>query len=173
MHIREQIKNLLSERQISVRALSQKSAVRRQSIMHFLKGGGIHIDNLQKIMEAIGCEMVITPRNKQTSQDAPRFKQRLKFNAAELAKFCKKNSIARLKVFGSVLREDFSNESDIDVVIELKKPVSFFELAAIEEKLQKIFRTKHKLDVVTPGSLSPLIADEIKNASEVVYEKAA
>ena len=43
--------------------------------------------------------------------------QRLQVNSEELEQFCQSNLIAELAVFGSILRDDFSSNSDVDVLI--------------------------------------------------------
>jgi hypothetical protein len=49
--------------------------------------------------------------------------------------FCRRNHIRKLAFFGSVLREDFSPDSDIDVLVEFEPDagVGFFELYDIEQ----------------------------------------
>lgn len=169
MDIRTKFNQLLKDSGFSIRALSQKSGVRRQTIMRFLAGGNIHILNLEKLLSSLGQEVVFRTSVRPVSE----LKGRLNFDEKALKKFCRKNSIKYLAVFGSVLRDDFGKDSDIDVLIELKKPVSFFKFDEIEGGLKKIFKTSHKLDLVTQNSISPLIASEINNTSEVLYEEAA
>ena len=41
-------------------------------------------------------------------------------NDRELAAFCAKYGVARLSLFGSVLREDFEDRSDVDVLVEFR-----------------------------------------------------
>lgn len=168
MSIRLDLKRILEEKGLSVRRLSIESGVRRQSIMRFLAGGNIHITNLEKILSSVGYAILLRKKN-----TASNIGGKFSFDPNELGKFCKKNSITRLAVFGSVLRTDFKKDSDIDLLIKFAKPVSFFGFAKIEKDLQKIFKTTHKLDIVTANSISPLIADEIKGTSEVIYEEAA
>lgn len=78
-----------------------------------------------------------------------------------------------LALFGSVLRDDFAKESDIDILVDFEKPIGFFDLANFEADLRQLFHTSHPLDVVTVKSLSPLMAGNVINSSEVVYDKAA
>lgn len=172
MDIRTKIRTLFESSGYSIRRIAQKSGVRRQSIMHFLKGGNIHIRNLEKILSELGYQLNVS---RQTPAYLVSFNlaQNLKFDQDRVAMFCQEKGISFLAVFGSVLRKDFKKDSDIDIIIKLKKPVSFFELADLEEGIRKLFRTHRRLDVVTPDSVSPLLAEEIKNTSEVIYEEAA
>ena len=48
-----------------------------------------------------------------------------------LADFCRRHHIRRLALFGSVLRDDFTPQSDVDVLVEFDRPVGLFELAAL------------------------------------------
>lgn len=169
MDIRKGISSILEEYGISIRGLSERSGVRRQSIANFLNGGNIHIKNLEKMLSAIGYEMVIS-RGK---ADPSFLEERLKFRRKDIAGFCKENDISYLAVFGSATRGDFGRKSDVDIIVKFKKPVSFFELSEIERGLGKIIKGGHRLDLVTINSVSPLLADEIKGTSEVIYEEAA
>lgn len=169
MDIRDEILGILKDLNISVRNLSKMSSVRRQSIARFLSGGNIHIKNLEKILSALGYEMNVTRRK----NDPSFLEKRLKFKRKNILNFCKKNNLSYLAIFGSATRADFGKDSDIDIVVKFKKPVSFFELAEVEKSLRKIIKCGNKLDFVTANSVSPFLADEIKNTSEVIYEEAA
>ena len=136
--------------------------------MQFLSGGNIHIDNLEKLAVALECELVIS-RNKGASL----LGSRLSIDKKKLERFCKKNGVSSVALFGSVLREDFKKGSDIDVMIKMKRPVNFFELADVEAGLKDIFNTKHKLDIVTEEGLSHLIRPDVERSKEVIYEEAA
>ena len=70
---------------------------------------------------------------------------------AEIADFCRRHQIARLSLFGSVLREDFSLSSDIDVLVEFLpgKAPGFIAFAGMQMELSKILgRT---VDLRTPA----------------------
>ena len=60
---------------------------------------------------------------------------------AKIAAFCQKWRISRLEVFGSVLRNDFGPESDIDVLATFEPGAlpSLFGLVEAELELQEIF----------------------------------
>ncbi len=68
----------------------------------------------------------------------------------KIEEFCQRNRIARLAFFGSVLRDDFRNDSDIDVLVEFEVgiPVGFFELNDMEQELSGMFGGR-KVDVNT------------------------
>ncbi len=165
MDTRKQIQYLIQNKNLSIRELSRKSGVRRLSIMRFLDGGNIHIDNLQKLLVSLGYTLTLTPATGNPIK--------IKIDHRALAKICKRHHVKMLALFGSVLRDDFSKESDIDILVDFEKPIGFFDLAKFETDLRYLFHTSHPLDVVTVKSLSPLIAGNVINSSEVVYDKAA
>ena len=174
MEIRLKIVQLIKDARLSVRALSEKSGVRRQSISHFLAGGNLHLNNLEKILNALGYELSINKIGEQKIiKEKSFFKKRVQVSSEQIRKFCEANNIKYMAVFGSVLRKDFREDSDIDVMIELEKPISYFEFMELELKIKKLFSTDHELDVVTVSSVSPLIKKEIEKSKEVLYEKAA
>ena len=83
-----------------------------------------------------------------------------------VAEFCRRNHIRRLAFFGSVLREDFRPDSDVDVLVEFepgrKTFDAFVHLALFLEDL-----LGRRVDLLTPESLSPYIGPHI--LSEVRY----
>jgi hypothetical protein len=91
----------------------------------------------------------------------------------EIAAFCRRNGIRRLALFGSVLREDFGPDSDVDVLVEFQPDTSvgFFELYDMEQELSDILGGK-EVDIQTPNSLSKYFRDEILEEAEVQYAEA-
>jgi len=63
------------------------------------------------------------------------------FDKKNIARFCQKNQIRRLALFGSVLREDFRPDSDVDVLVEFSTDAkySLFALSRMEDELRHIF----------------------------------
>jgi len=136
--------------------------------MQFLSGGNIHINNLEKLVSSLGCKITLTKNNTLLP-----FEKKIRIDKLKLVQFCKEKGISSLFLFGSVLRNDFKEESDIDVMIKFKRPITFFELSDIEEGLKKLFNTKHRLDIVTEEGISPLIREEVEKLKEVLYDEAA
>jgi hypothetical protein len=91
----------------------------------------------------------------------------------KITEFCRRNPIRRLALFGSVLRDDFTPESDIDVLVELEPDagVGFFELYDMEEELSRVFGGR-RIDLQTPNSLSKYFRREVLAEAEVLYVKA-
>jgi uncharacterized protein len=90
-----------------------------------------------------------------------------------LTAFCRQYQVARLLIFGSVLRGDFDpTRSDVDVLVEFLPGASrsLFKLVEMETALGRIFG-RH-VDLTTPGSLSKYFRDDVLAAAEVLYDAA-
>ncbi len=89
----------------------------------------------------------------------------------KIAKFCQRYHIRRLAFFGSVLSDDFSADSDVDVLVEFAEGhvpgLAFF---AMETELSQIIG--HKVDLNTPQFLSHYFREEVAASAEVVYVAA-
>jgi uncharacterized protein len=83
--------------------------------------------------------------------------------------FCRRHGIARLALFGSVLRDDFGPESDIDILVELAPGhrVGLFALAAMEQELSEMLG--RKVDLRTPHDLSRYFREDVVRTAEVLY----
>jgi len=86
-----------------------------------------------------------------------------------LAEFCRRNQIRKLSLFGSVLREDFSLESDVDVLVEFEPGAQVgLEFFGMEHELSELL--KHKVDLNTPGFISRYFRDEVLREAEGRYD---
>ena len=98
-------------------------------------------------------------------------KARIDIPKDEIADFCRRNRIRRLALFGSVLRDDFTCESDVDVLVEFEPDarvgVRFFLL---EQELSRILG--RKVDLNAPGFLSRYFREEVLAEAEVQYDAA-
>jgi len=88
----------------------------------------------------------------------------------KLGEFCKHHHICRLSLFGSVLREDFGPESDVDVLVEFLPGhvPGFFGLFDMEEELSLLLGVR-KVDLRTPEDLSRYFRSEVVKTAEVYY----
>jgi predicted nucleotidyltransferase len=86
--------------------------------------------------------------------------------------FCQHNRIRRLSLFGSVLREDFGPESDINVLVEFEPGtnVGLITLAGMEIELGQILG--YKVEIHTVKGLNPHFRNEVLDQAEVQYEQA-
>jgi len=91
----------------------------------------------------------------------------------KISAFCQKWKIQELSLFGSVLREDFGPESDIDVLVTFRKDAkhTLFDLVHMEDELKEIFG--REIDVVSRRGIefsrNHLRRSTILNSAEVVY----
>lgn len=97
---------------------------------------------------------------------------RIKVPEAILEQWCHQHGIRRLAFFGSVLRKDFSADSDIDVLVEFEpgSRVGLITLAGMEIALSDILG--HRTEIHTIKGLNPLFRDEVLKSAEVLYEHA-
>ena len=71
----------------------------------------------------------------------------------------KKHDVKRASLFGSIVREEMTDESDIDILIEFKGEKSLLDLAGLKIALEEAL--KCKVDVLTYDSIHPLLKDQI------------
>jgi predicted nucleotidyltransferase len=86
-----------------------------------------------------------------------------------VAEYCRRHHIRKLSLFGSVLRDDFRPDSDVDVLVEFEPGhvPGFFGLAGIELELTELIG--RKVDLRTPGDLSRYFRDDVLATAEVQY----
>jgi len=89
-----------------------------------------------------------------------------------LAEFCRHHGIRRLSLFGSVLRDDFTAASDVDVLADFEPGtrVTFFVLSRVEEGLSSLLG--RRVDLHLPRSLSPYLRDRVLAQAREVYVAA-
>ena len=87
----------------------------------------------------------------------------------EIADFCRRHHIRKLALFGSVLRDDFRPDSDVDVLVEFKpgRAIGLIRLAGMERELSGILQ--RRADMRTPADLSRYFRDEVVRLAEVQY----
>ena len=86
----------------------------------------------------------------------------------KIADFCRRHHIRRLALFGSVLREDFGPDSDVDVLVEFEpEHVPGLAFFGMEAELSEILG--RKVDLNTRGFLSRYFQDEVLKEAEVQY----
>lgn len=92
-------------------------------------------------------------------------------NRDELTAFCRRNHIRKLSLFGSILREDFTPDSDVDVLVEFEPGhtpgLAFFTM---QRELSQILH--RKVDLNTVDDLSPYYRQQILDEAEVMYDAA-
>jgi uncharacterized protein len=89
----------------------------------------------------------------------------------KIAEFCRKHRIKRLALFGSVLRDDFTDESDIDVLVEFEEGATVgWEFFGMQDELSELLG--RKVELHTTGFLSPYFRDEVIAEAEVQFDTA-
>jgi len=95
---------------------------------------------------------------------------RIPVDQKRIAEFCRRHHIRRLAFFGSVLRDDFRPDSDVDVLVEFEPGyvpgLAFF---AMEEELSKIL--ERHVDLNTPQFVSPHFRERVLAEAEAQYEQ--
>jgi uncharacterized protein len=95
-------------------------------------------------------------------------RSRIAIDGEGLANFCQHNHIRRLALFGSVLRDDFRPDSDVDVLVEFEPDhIPGLRFFALERELSEILG--RKVDLNTPGFLSPYFRGQVLTEAEVQY----
>jgi hypothetical protein len=90
-------------------------------------------------------------------------------DSQRLADFCRRYYVARLSVFGSVLRDDFTPESDIDVLVEFEAgKTPGLEFFGMGDELGEILG--RRVDLNTPAFLSRYFRAEVMSEARPVYE---
>ena len=75
---------------------------------------------------------------------------------AEFPYLRREYQVRKIGIFGSYAREEQTETSDIDLLVEFSKPISFFTLFELEDYLTN--KLGVKAEIVTPGALKELIA---------------
>lgn len=101
--------------------------------------------------------------------------KRLKTNQNKLDKLCKETQIIELALFGSVLRNDFNDNSDIDLLVSFAEDakITFFDLDNIEYQFSLLF--DRPVDIVTKKAIENshnwIRKHNILDQSQVIYEQ--
>jgi hypothetical protein len=96
---------------------------------------------------------------------------RIPIDSARIAEFYRRNHIRRLALFGSVLRDDFGPDSDVDVLVEFDlghvPGLAFFTMQVeLSELLGR------RVDLNTRAFLSRRFCDQMSQEAEVQYDAA-
>jgi predicted nucleotidyltransferase len=96
---------------------------------------------------------------------------RIQIPQEKIADFCRRNRIRRLAFFGSVLRDDFQPNSDVDVLVEFEPGhVPGLKFFSMQRELSEMLG--RKVDLNTPEDLSRYYRDEVLAEAEVQYVTA-
>ena len=86
-----------------------------------------------------------------------------------IAEFCRRNGVSRLSLFGSILRDDFRPDSDVDVLVEFlpDRTPTLFSIARIEADLCDLIG--RKIDLKTPRELSRYFRDKVIAQAKLLH----
>ena len=89
----------------------------------------------------------------------------------EIRAFCERHPIRRLALFGSVLRDDFSPDSDVDVLVEFvaNSGVTYLDMVVMQGELAALLG--RSVDLLTPGALSQHFREQVLSSAETIYER--
>jgi len=88
----------------------------------------------------------------------------------EIARFCRRHNIRQLSLFGSVLRDDFRPDCDVDVLVQFEPGKSpGWNFFTMQDELTEMLG--RRVDLNTPGFLSRYFRDRVLADAEVVYER--
>ena len=93
----------------------------------------------------------------------------IEFDSPKIAEFCRNHGIARLSLFGSILREDFAPNSDIDVLLDFDpgRTPGLLEFAGMMIELATMFG--RQVDLKTRGFMSKRILEHVLAEAKVQY----
>ena len=93
---------------------------------------------------------------------------RIDIPTERIAEFCQRNRVRRLALFGSVIRDDFTPQSDVDVLVEFEPGYAagfvFFQM-----RRELTTMLGREVDMHTAASLSPYFRQEVLDEAEEVY----
>jgi hypothetical protein len=94
----------------------------------------------------------------------------IEIDRERIADFCRRHHICKLALFGSVLRDDFGPESDVDVLVEFEpeREPGLIRLSAMELELSPLFADR-KVDLRTAEDLSRYFRSQVVASAEGVY----
>jgi predicted nucleotidyltransferase len=95
--------------------------------------------------------------------------RQLSIDHERLTAFCRRHHIRKLAFFGSVLRDDFRPDSDVDVLVEFDPDFAVgFRIVDIEEELSQLLGGR-RIDLVSEKYLNPRLRKRVLSSAEVQY----
>lgn len=94
---------------------------------------------------------------------------RVKIPEKQIKDFCQRYQIKRLALFGSVIRDDFRPDSDIDVLVlfDPSARTTFMTLGKMKRELSGMFQ--RQVDLVPQEGLKPVIREAVLSSAQEVY----
>ena len=87
---------------------------------------------------------------------------------SEIQNFCQRNHINKLYLFGSVLREDFTQESDVDILVEFEQgKIPGLEIVDMQDELSRMIG--RVVDLRTEAELSRYFRERVIKQAKLIY----
>ena len=149
--------------------LARRLGKSRAPVAALLSGGrNMTLRTLADVAHALGlrAEVSFPPPPARTGA------ARLGVSEEALGEFCRRHHIRKLSLFGSVLRDDFGPDSDVDVLVEFEPGNRLgFAFFGVQDELSALLgRT---VDLNTPQDLSRYFRDSVVREAEVIYDADA
>jgi hypothetical protein len=95
--------------------------------------------------------------------------QNIDLPTQEIRKLCRRYKVRELALFGSARRDDFSDASDVDLLVEFDSEarVSFITLARMQRELSNVLH--RRVDLVPKRGLKPRIRQTVLDSAEIIY----
>lgn len=90
------------------------------------------------------------------------------FDIEKLREMCRQNDVAMMGIFGSQVRGEATEKSDLDLIVRFSKKKSLLGLVALERQISEAIGKP--VDLLTEASLSPYLRDRILSEMQVIYE---
>jgi len=92
------------------------------------------------------------------------------YSLEELSSFCIKHGIKKMAVFGSILKDNYRPDSDVDILVEFDPAQipTLFDMVEMEQELSRFFNGR-KVDLRTPEDLSRYFRHQVVSEAEVLY----
>jgi predicted nucleotidyltransferase len=96
-------------------------------------------------------------------------RSRIPFQRQSLERFCRRYQVQRLALFGSVLRDDYRPDSDIDILVTFQPnaKITFLTLGKMKRELSGMFQ--RSVDLVPQDGLKPAIREAVLSSAEELY----
>lgn len=90
---------------------------------------------------------------------------------ARIRQFCESHGVRRMIAFGSVVRDDFGAESDVDLLVEFEpgERVGLLRVAGLEMELSRIIG--RQVDLSVKGRSPSPFADAVSRSGEMIYDR--
>lgn len=156
----------LTQRELGARVGASQQQVARWEVHKY---ANVDLERVARVAGALGVTLTAKRADTQIAAEsqaaysAPAAIEppsRLQFSPAELRAVCRRRAVRRLALFGSVLRDDFGPESDIDVLVEFEPSFEGKAVYRLPDELREVFGGR-KIDLVEAANLSSRLRERV------------